>query len=278
MSIRIEHVLVATDFSGAADVAAAAGARLARLTGARVTLVHAYDPLPLSYPAQLFADRSFAAALVHECQRNLEEARARLFAEVEDVDVAAIAGASASLAICDAAAARGADLVVVGTHGRTGSERLFMGSVAEQVIRHATCSVLSVHATLDAAAFPRRILVTTDHSTLAAEAFAPARAIARATGASLTLAHVDVNGAADEEHLLRIYREHLGDEPRTMLLTPGESVAEVLVEHAERDGYDLIAIATHGRTGLSRWLTGSVAEKVARHARGAVLSVRARPR
>jgi nucleotide-binding universal stress UspA family protein len=198
------------------------------------------------------------------------------------VELVAVRAASASLAVCDAAAEHGADLVVMGTHGRTGAARLLMGSVAEQVIRHAPSSVLTVHPEASPEAFPRRILVTTDFSPLAERALGPGVALADASGAQLTLAHVrDPRGATSPEEeaelarrLRRVYGEHLAGEPSVALLG-GKSVAEAIVSHADGGGYDLVVIATHGRTGIHRWLVGSVAEKVARHARAPVMSVRA---
>lgn len=81
--------------------------------------------------------------------------------------------------------------------------------------------------------------------------------------------------AAAEEYLLQV-RDRLGTENATyhMLVIVGR-VAESLVEHAEKNGIDLILIATHGRSGVTRWVRGSVADKVLRSANVPVLMIRA---
>ena len=67
-----------------------------------------------------------------------------MLSDVESVDLVTVEHASAPLAICDYADKHGVDLIVIGTHGRTGMTRLMIGSVAEKVVRHAGCAVLVV--------------------------------------------------------------------------------------------------------------------------------------
>jgi nucleotide-binding universal stress UspA family protein len=291
---ELETIVIATDFSPEADRAVAVGARLARHSGASVILFHAYDPLPLgpvvAYPSQLWSGADFALALKDEGDKLLAETRERLLDDIEHVEIVNAPLGSASVAICNEARDRHADLVVVGTHGRTGVARILIGSVAEQVVRHAPCAVLTVHPTVQPETFPRRIVVTTDFSADAEPALTQAAALARRYGAPVTLVHVYETSRGrlardpayqrfeDVEDELRgaledLYRERVGAEPSVELLQ-GRSAPDAIVEYARAHGFDLIAISTHGRTGLARLLIGSVAERVTRHAHCPVWTAR----
>lgn len=281
----VKHILVATDFSRTSERAVQVAARLARHHRARVTLLHAFDAMPLSplvsYPTALWTGTDFATVARQESDKLLVETRQAHLEDVPDVELVAVAHNSASVAITDHAREVGAELIILGTHGRTGLANLLLGSVAAQVLRHASCSVLAVRPTIVAAEFPKRILVTTDFSPAATAALEAAAHLARRfDGASLTLVHVyetmskpftdhpAYRAYADVDSELRaalskLGNEHLTADVSTELLV-GESAANAIVEYAKNNQFDLITVATHGRTGLSRLLLGSVAEKVTR--------------
>jgi nucleotide-binding universal stress UspA family protein len=148
--MRLERIVVATDFSGAARAATRLAAGLARAQGSTVVLLHA-TTLPAGLPAEVVMDSGAGAA------RTSVEAHARaatlaaLHAEARPLVEAGLAvedrvefGASAAEAIVRAALAVEADLVVLGTHGRTGLARALLGSVTEQVVRTCPVPVLTV--------------------------------------------------------------------------------------------------------------------------------------
>jgi nucleotide-binding universal stress UspA family protein len=185
----------------------------------------------------------------------------------------------------------GADLIVMGTHGRTGSNRLLAGSVATSVLRQAHCSVLTVRSS-----GPRRLppepqvlLHPTDFSVASEGALRVARWLARNLGAKLVLLHVAPLDAY-LSHLAvpedpRVYREALDDLRRRVdgpdLRYPVEArvcrgnVALEIVRIGGELECSLIVMGTHGRTGLVRLLMGSKAEAVLPRAGCPVLAVRA---
>jgi nucleotide-binding universal stress UspA family protein len=146
-------VLVATDLSDASQPALRAGLELARRFGAAVNVIYVTMP---PYPSNHWYVPHIGddAEMLHAISaREQEAARATL-----DRTVSEIVAGDPSLAvtaeiktgvpadvILETAEAIGADLIVVGTHGRHGVERLLLGSVAERVSRKARCSVLTVH-------------------------------------------------------------------------------------------------------------------------------------
>lgn len=148
-----KHILVATDFSEGAADAVRAGADLAGAAGAKITLFHAIDPDPLVPPGAVPNPASFREKIVAELEgvvrARLDEIAAEHYADVAEVDQIVAQAASAPSAICDAARDIGADLIVIATHGRTGLAHMLIGSVAERVVRHAPCAVMTVRAQAD---------------------------------------------------------------------------------------------------------------------------------
>lgn len=141
------HILVATDYSDASRPAITRAAEVAAMSGAKVTLVHVYDPAPfvppIAFPSPARKEEEVAQGLAEAIVKGLEQLGKAEFPGTE-VAVRALRHASPSKAVVDLAEEIGADLVVVGSHGRTGIEHMFIGSVAEKIVRHAPCSVLVV--------------------------------------------------------------------------------------------------------------------------------------
>lgn len=147
-----QSILVATDFSEGAHQGLIKAAELAREVGAKVTVCHVMDPSPLS---PIAARGDAAEALSHEpdVEKAIHEALtkvvAKYFADVPHTKTALIMSPNAAQGICHYASKEDVDLIVISTHGRTGLAHLLIGSVAEKVVRHAPCPVLTVRTPLD---------------------------------------------------------------------------------------------------------------------------------
>jgi nucleotide-binding universal stress UspA family protein len=143
--IAMKHVLVPTDFGEPADAALTYGRELAGRFGATLHVLNVADSI---FVTSFGVDRFAVMA-----QRDFEESmRVRLRKRVMTVDgsgppatVAVVTSASPATAILDYAKENGVDLIVMGTHGRGGLAQMLMGSVAERVVRLASCPVLIVH-------------------------------------------------------------------------------------------------------------------------------------
>ena len=140
-----KRILCPIDFSDASRAALETAAELAKRFGAMVALFHAYP-----VPGYTFPDGSFVASskMLDELsgQANRHMAEWKALAEgmgVARVEVATAVGEPAQEVLLFAKA-QNADLIVIGTHGRTGLQHALMGSVAERVVRRATCPVLTV--------------------------------------------------------------------------------------------------------------------------------------
>lgn len=289
---KVSHVLVAIDFSEGSRAALDFAAGLARRLGARLTALHVtrpyatYDPLP-AFPAPAPLDPERQRAIEDDLRRFVtppgsEHPRAEVF--LRDGDPAD--------EILAQAAEGGADLVVLGTHGRRGFERWILGSVTERVARTADRSVLAVPSTARAPAFGH-VLCALDLSDSSAQTLEPAAAIAQALGAELTVLYV-----ADGSHWyepapmsgvdVEAVRQAVASSAR-------ERLAELIVHHVPKGisvdvqvafgrapreiervaaGADLVVLGASSSRGVDRFFFGSTAQHVLRAGVCPVLLVR----
>jgi nucleotide-binding universal stress UspA family protein len=294
-------ILVPLDGSRFAESALALASRIARVSKARMHLVLAHQPHPaltgageaLVPPVNLFAElQEFDRIYLEKTAERLHTGH-RVTAEIHRVE------GPAGPAICEEATRLDADLVVMATHGRGAFKRFWLGSVADYLIRHLTTPVLLVHPGARLRGRPvrpiRGILVALDLSRDSEQILEPAIALARATGAELTLINVvelviqaghvpeGMPILADEEFLKearmeaarrldRLARE-LNEQGLTVTtrVVSGQGAASALLAALEATEYDLLALTTHGHGGMRRLLLGSVADKVIRGAAKPVL-------
>lgn len=142
----MRRILCAVDFSPSSEAALGEALAIARVFEAALTVLHVAGP-----PTSLLPDGGHAVAATARtatgdsvATARLEALRARIVESgFRDVETRTAVGV-AWRAIVDEAGSGGHDLLVVGTHGRTGVRRLLLGSVAEHVVRHAPCPVLTV--------------------------------------------------------------------------------------------------------------------------------------
>ena len=139
------HIVIGTDLSEASHYAVHRGAALAKEFGARVTLLSVYDPDPYVIadldPSIIDMAPSLAKDVESSVLSSLNELKEKLFQGSENVEAAVVSHRSPGTAIANFTAEVNADLVVVGSHGRTGLRRALLGSVAEKVVRLAPCDV-----------------------------------------------------------------------------------------------------------------------------------------
>jgi nucleotide-binding universal stress UspA family protein len=142
---RIKKIVVATDFSDIAARALDEAVDLAEQLGATITLVHSYEIPVYGFPDGILVGSSdVAASLAEGGQRGLEAAIAKQKGRPVAITPSLRCGPAWD-EVNAVASDVGADLIVVGTHGRRGFARAMLGSTAERIVRTATRSVLVVH-------------------------------------------------------------------------------------------------------------------------------------
>lgn len=199
--------------------------------------------------------------------------------------------------IVDTATATGCDLIVMANHGRSGISRWVLGSVTERVLYAAHCPVLVVRQEKPIS----HLMITLDGSELSEYALGPGLEVAHRLSCPVTLLSVESENEADRAYAAELdkkeaglgmrlreeayertesYLHHLAHEWQdeiTQLIRIAfrtGPIAETLLETIKSDGVDLMVMATHGRTGLQRWMYGSVTEKVIRGAHCNLLIIR----
>jgi nucleotide-binding universal stress UspA family protein len=295
----IQTVFVATDFSEAARAALAWAVELAERHAARVVVAHAMPPeiragaalpflaIPADYPEQI------REACARELDDLVDGLRARGLSAESLLETSA-----AIPALLEWARKTEADLIVAGTRGLTGFRHVLLGSTAEQLVRSARCPVLTVQAGgSERQPAVNTVLVPTDFSEDAALAVETALRILGEPqpGQRVVLLHayhlpVEFAPLAGRIPIGPALLAEACDEACARL----EPTAELLrgrgfeVDAIAREGYppsviadlarerevDLIAMGTHGRSGLKHALLGSTAERVVQHAPCPVLTVR----
>lgn len=296
LKAKITRILAPTDFSPAAEVACRLAARLAMRSEAGLTVFHA---IPGKDLAQRMESGRTQVDILNEGRERLGE----WFAAVVPAELRSFLTAEFKVivgeptpGIARAAKLSGADLILMATQGRTGLAQLLMGSVTAAVLRTVPVPVLALRP--GQAELPlttvQRILWATDLSPVSEAAWPYVLMLADLLTAEVILLHAvrpaELAGLADhpvpppagwmerylaplEQDLERRQRavEALGLRTRRKIVvgTP----AEVIVAEAQGEQADLIVMGTHGRSGLSHVLLGSVAEAVIRKAACPVLTV-----
>jgi universal stress protein A len=150
MTNTITNILVPVDFSPHAERAFGFAATLAHRFGAKLTLVHVVDDSFVTggWSSEIYVSNvpELLQNLIADADRGLATLKESAAALGLTAETAVITGRPAR-AIAEHAKNGGFDLIVMGTHGRTGLSHLVMGSVAERVVRMAPCPVLTIHAT-----------------------------------------------------------------------------------------------------------------------------------
>jgi nucleotide-binding universal stress UspA family protein len=141
-----KHILVPVDGSATALQAVDTAIGLAKAHGSRVTAIFVVDPYPFTGVGTDFAygQAEYLSAATAEANTAIKAAKARFEAAGIAVESSVIESHSAWRGVVEAAESAGADLIVMGSHGRKGLEKLVLGSVTQAVLSHTKRSVLVV--------------------------------------------------------------------------------------------------------------------------------------
>jgi len=295
--MKISTIVVGCDLSEGSDQAIARAIGIAEQHQALVVLVHAQaDDAPIEDVDNDILQQlgEVSAAVRVEEARQLADRLTTIQSRGLRTEIVSRVGPPAEV-LANAALEHHAELVVVGTHGRTGISRFLLGSVATETLRHAPCDVLVVRGPSPQLPF-QRPLVATDFSPAASKALAHAARVT-APGAPIEVVHAwqlpagswgatllgqarfpwntvrdaVLSGAKAQADKVAKEASSLGH-PIHVELVQGPPTS-VITHAAESGGYDLIAVGAHGKRGVRRLLLGSVAESTIRHAPCSVLVV-----
>ncbi len=278
----LDRIVVGTTLGAPSDPVVASAAVLARLAGARLTLVHA-----LSGDVSEEVGRAEAAKAMVNLKRQTERIGA---APLLEADLRVEAG-PAHRELVEIADEIGAGLLVLGASEEHGPLSRILGSTADRVVRKATCPVLVNRGRFEGAA--RKVLLPVDLSPLSEDAFACGLDILTWLGADglepralmvlssllektysfryeVKLDQVPLVARAELDEFLD---RHVEGRPEVDGQVRMGEVAEGIIEELKEWGADLVVMGTHGRGGFERFLIGSVTSRVVRDSSCSVLVI-----
>lgn len=288
------RILVPLDGSALAETVLPYVRSFARALDIPAEFLRVIDPELYEIPPESLKARPGVtkADVERESEAYLEQLASR-FADLSVLRCSVARGKAAQV-IADRAATHAGTIIAMSTHGRTGLERWLLGSVAEKVLHTAKNPVLLVRPwealKEGEAKLPNKIFVPLDGSLLAELALPHAVELAKRMALELVLLRVYDPLSYGHLPRLDLIAEELREEAKNYLEEKARRLRDQGIERASPlvlEGYPsaqivdlaraepegLLVISTHGRSGISRWLLGSVTERVIRHARGPLLVV-----
>ena len=295
--MQIKKILVPTDFSETSNKAVSQAIMLAVKHRAELVALHARvlyqdDPSQIPQRLELLKEKEdkIEAELLDHMKRQIKKA------DIPKIKHEIIRGYSAPSAILSYINSNKFDLVVIGTHGRSGLGHFLIGSVAEKVVRYANCPVLTVHNRSEAREEFKHLLIPFDFSDHARFALTVALEMAESDQTKVTLLYaVDraVHPALFAWGMKSIFDiipdivekakkkmdEIIAEIPNPLKARIEKKIVEGLahneiVNFVQDSDVDLVVMATKGLVGLDRLLLGSTTEKVIRGAHVQLLTLK----
>ncbi len=277
----MKHILVPTDFSEQAGYAVELGAFLARKMKAELTFLHVVvdGTLPtVHYTGEValpdMQDRLFVLKLIEKAKEELAVLVKRK--DLKDLKInTELHVGDIYYGVKDIISQKKIDLVVMGTKGSSGFEEFIIGSNAERVVRHAKCPVLTIHQPMKELKIESIVYANSleepEHASSAV-----LKQIQKAFKAKIHLVRINTPNNFKPDHESLPILEHIAENSGfsdfdVHVYNDGSEEAGIL-NFADEMNADLIAMATHGRTGLAHLLTGSLAESVVNHTQRPVLT------
>ncbi len=295
----ITHILLPTDFSECAERAFGLATMLAKRFSAKLTMLHvvtAFDDDPYN-PEKKFPDlQEFYRELEKQAEGNLESVIDK-DAKGLKVNYSVCRGFSASEEILDFAAENDINLIVMGTHGRKSLSHLLLGSVAEKVVQHARCPVLTTRRnSSDSVLFKgfNRILVPTDFSDYSKRALQFA-VILLAPHGSLDILHVvedNIHPAyyaggqtsifdiipdlrqRSAQFLEKFIKENVSASLNAVAIVGEGRIAQQILRYADENPINAVVMGSRGMNDLEQLFLGSVTERIVRKASQPVVNVK----
>ena len=297
--MHFKSILVPTDFSDASLESAKFVMRLCKQVNTNAHVLHSIDASPFAMYGDYTGWQEIRVTdeVRENADKELDKFIRKLGTDAPVSGKNVVTTDDVATSICEAAKTEGASLIAMSTHGRSGINRVLLGSVTEQVLRNAPCPVLTTRPkSIAGDGDIKSIVCTTDFSKPAMACAKLAVETAKTLGAKLTILHV-----IDEEQLALLHahpmlseyinKETLKEHTQASLdkftkelgLDPKENAVlysfkghsgDGVVDYTDNNSTDMIIMSTHGYSGAKHLLLGSVTERVVRRASCPVLATR----
>lgn len=277
----MKKILVPTDFSKQANTATEVAADVARRSGAELVLLHIVEDVSGGsfnvegeWSSGDVGDRLFNYKLLEKARKQLE--KAVLDPNIRDVKADGLLRVGNPFhGIRTILTEKKFDLVVMGTAGHTKLEEMLIGTNTERVVRLAKCPVLTIHKKPATTNFKNIVYATAMAKD--EEVFSRiVRTTQQLYNSNVHLVRINTPGDFQRDYVVKDYMNRfakkLGLKNYTISVYNDTDVEEGVIRFADSIDADLIAMATHGRTGFAHVIAGSVAEEVVGHAKRPVLT------
>ncbi len=278
----MKKILVPTDFSKPAMIAAEVAADIAKKGNAELTLLHVVEEAvgnSLNVEGQVTADGRWEERLF--TMKLIEKAKKQLSKLVEDPKFEGIRVkqelriGSPYHGMNTIITEKKVDLVVMGTAGHSELEQMIIGSNTEKIVRRSHCPVLTVHAKPASKEFKNIVYATSMEKD--EEVFSRiVRATQKLYDGTIHLVRINTPGNFQRDVVVKKYMQAFAKKLQlknfTLNVFNDVSEEEGIIYFADSINADLVAMATHGRTGFAHVLAGSIAEDVVSHSKRPVLT------
>jgi nucleotide-binding universal stress UspA family protein len=277
-------ILVPYDFSEQAENAFQFAQQLAAKTMGKLKLVHIVET-PTTQSFSTMGEMNLDSAQLNQVYMiELVEKRKKQLEEIEKLHQnkpykfkTRLAFGNPYAGISSEIADIKADLVVMGSKGSSGLEELLIGSNTEKVVRHSKCPVITVKQPVNAGEI-KNIIFASDFSEVNADVIQRIKSLQELLGAELSLVKINTPSffetSKDSRQKIEQFVTQHGLNNTQAVIYNSTSEEEGIIEYAEEINADMIAMATHGRTGFMHLLSGSIAEDVVNHAKRPVWTMK----
>ena len=278
----MKKILVPTDFSKPAQIAIDVAADIARKSNGQLTLLHVIEEASgTSFKITGEVDVSGGWEDKLFTMKMIERARKQMAKAIEEVKASGVRVkdelrvGTAFHGIRDIITEQKVDLVVMGSAGHSKLEEMIIGSNTEKVVRHARCPVLTVHKKPLTTDFKNIVYATSMSND--EEVFSRiVRTTQQMYDATIHLVRINTPGNFQRDTVVRKYMQDFARKLQlknfTINIFNDLSEEEGIIYFADSINADLIAMATHGRTGFAHVMAGSIAEEVVSHSKRPVLT------
>jgi len=276
----MKNILVPTDFSECAHHAAEVAVQVAKSANAVIHLLHVVDIPLTSYDAGMHTYENIPETmfLMKHAKESMEKLKSE--AMFEEVEVTTMVEFDLTYSrITNEAKNKNADLIIMGSHGASGFQELMIGSNAERVVRFAESPVLTIkkqHANFDV----QNIVLASDFKEDSVPFFNHFSAFIGLFDAHIHLLKVNTalnfETTPESRRLMESFLMNHDVKNTSTHIYNDESEEDGVLNFSEEVDANLIAIGTHGRTGIAHLVNGSLAESVINHADRPVLSIKIR--
>jgi len=272
----MKKILVPTDFSEQATNALHFGTDLAKMSGAELILLHVIEhPAGSSFSesGEVHAvdpqEHVYILKLIEKIEKDFEDIKSQSVFDHVNVNSLIKVGSPFNT-VADLIKTEDIDLIVMGTKGATGLQEVLVGSNAEKVVRHADCPVITVKNEVQIGAI-KNIAFATNLSDGQESMILNLKELQKILGATIHLVKIntpnnferDKNTRAQMQGFVKKYNL----ENYTLNIYNDSEEEDGIICFAEEKKVDMIALATHGRTGIMHLLAGSIAEDIVNHSK-----------